>query len=293
MPFCNQCGSELFEGSKFCSQCGAAVPETRSQVIEPAQEQVANTINSQVAKPPAFVSEKKPFYMRGWFIAIVVIAVLAIIACVVIIGGKSLMRAQLESQPVTETLVAYGDFEETTVYGNGEDIIDIPCAGFPCLMDFEYEGVYHDYGYGYSYTGGVCAVYTIDKEGNKLTMLDHGIGPFSGTLTDWGVYETATALYIDADGDWSVTFRPMSTMGYAESGDSFTGSYVVAIDADAIREVSFTHDGSSNFIVGGVGTRSAEELVNTVGLFKGTIQWNQPKAFFVVMADGDWTIEWA
>lgn len=292
MPYCNQCGSELVEGSRFCSQCGAAIQQVQSQEAESSQEQNNDVIlplpEESVISSSAEV-DKKPFYAKGWFIALVVVALIAIVFGV----GIAANRYSFEKQPILEILASYGDFEETTISGNGDDIIDIPCAGSPCLMDFKYEGVYHDYGYGYSYTGGVCTIRIVGKKGNELGAMAHRLGPFSGTFVDWGVYEEAAALRIDAEGDWSVTFRPISTMGYAENGESFEGSNVVAIDADTIREVSFTHDGSSNFLVVGVGTRSAEELVNTVGLFKGTLQWNQPKAFFAVIADGTWTIEWS
>lgn len=293
MSFCRMCGTELTEGSKYCSQCGAAVLEASKAESEVEQAPVAHAVSTPSESTPAPSSEKKPFYKRGWFIALAAIASLAIIVCIVVIGSRSLMISRLENQPITETLAAYGEFESTTVYGSGEDFVDIPCVGSPCIVDFEYEGVYHDYGYGYSYTGGVCNIWTIDKEGNKLAFVDHGLGPVSRTFTDWTTYDRATALYVDAEGNWSVTFRPMTTMEYAENGSSFNGSNVVAIDADAIHEISFTHGGSSNFYVIGVGVSSAKELVDTVGLFRGTIQWDQPKAFFAVVADGDWTIEWA
>lgn len=39
MPFCNQCGHENSEGSRFCSQCGAMLPGADRPAAAPANPQ--------------------------------------------------------------------------------------------------------------------------------------------------------------------------------------------------------------------------------------------------------------
>lgn len=284
MSFCRMCGTELTEGSRYCSQCGAAVLEASTAESEVEQASVAHAASTPSESTPAPSPEKKPFYMKWWFIAIVLVAFFATIFGIAAAVQKNIAK----NQPFAEILASYGDFEETTVTGYGDDIVDIPCAGSPCLIDVGFDGVYY-----YGYEGGHFSIWAVDKAGNKLDLLANRIGPFSETTTTWNVGETATSLSVSADAGWSITFRPLSSMEIVESGYSSHGSNVVGIDTDKISEVSFTHDGSSNFIVYGIGLDSGALLANGLGLFKGTVQWNQPKAMFVVKADGDWTIEWA
>ena len=286
MPFCRMCGAELPDGSKFCSQCGSAVQETQATETDIAQDSVAYAASSSAEAVPASspAPKKKPFYTRWWFIALAVIALVAIVFSVATLSARS----SFKNQPFADILASYGDFEETTVTGYGDDIVDIPCAGSPCLIDVGFDGVYY-----YGYEGGHFSIWAVDKAGNNLDLLANRIGPFSETTTTWNVGEAATSLNVNADAGWSITFRPLSSMEIVESGYSSHGSNVIGIDTDKISEVSFTHSGSSNFIVYGIGLDSGALLANGVGLFKGTVQWNQPKAMFIVEADGDWTIEWS
>jgi pSer/pThr/pTyr-binding forkhead associated (FHA) protein len=43
MPFCNQCGHENSEGSRFCSQCGAMLPGADRPAATPATPGVTDT----------------------------------------------------------------------------------------------------------------------------------------------------------------------------------------------------------------------------------------------------------
>ena len=43
MPFCNQCGHENSEGSRFCSQCGAMLPGADRPAAAPATNGVTDT----------------------------------------------------------------------------------------------------------------------------------------------------------------------------------------------------------------------------------------------------------
>lgn len=321
--FCPQCGSQIMTDASE-AEVVTETPSELSPVQEDATEEApyqpyrvqeeitaeslpqANQIQDELASAAASpatgeasVKATKPFYKKPWFIVIIVLVVLAIIGGAAgQKGGSSSSSSSSSSSPsssttsssstttapakktISDILAGYGAFEATTVSGYGDDVIDIPCVGYPCIMDIEHNG------------GGNFAVHLVDKNGNNLDLLVNEIGSFTGTVTDWNYFEKATVISVKAGGDWSITFRPMSSIEIAQNGDSFTGPNVVGIDAGSISKISFTHNGSSNFVVRGVGTSSAKLLVNEIGSYDGTVVWSQPQAFFVVDADGDWTIAW-
>lgn len=71
---CNYCGAE-FEGN-FCPECGAK-RENETTTPPPVQEQKSeiNYQQSMKGTPIKPVKKKKPFYLRWWFIAIVVLVI--------------------------------------------------------------------------------------------------------------------------------------------------------------------------------------------------------------------------
>lgn len=177
-----------------------------------------------------------------------------------------------------KTLNSMGSFDTVTVDGSGDDVVDIPCAGSPCIMSVSSSG------------GGHFAVKTMDSSGNQTDLLVNEIAPYSGIVTDYLDYKDSTMLQISADGSWSITFSPMSEITLAESGDSFVGDNVVGIDASELSKIGFTHDGESNFTVKAIGMNKSNLLVNEIGSYDGTVIWNEPQSFFIVSADGTWTI---
>lgn len=66
---CKHCGSE-FEG-KFCPECGTKAEAEATTASQPMQQQ------SDVSQQP-----KKPIYKRAWFLCVVIILVLGVVASV-------------------------------------------------------------------------------------------------------------------------------------------------------------------------------------------------------------------
>lgn len=194
-------------------------------------------------------------------------------------SGSSQSSNTPKASSFVSTLRSLGDFEAQTLTGVGDSVIDIPCAGKPCLMTVSHDG------------GSNFVVKSVDASGNSVDLLINHIGPYSGVVTDYTDYSTSRMLEINADGNWTIVFSPLHSMTKAESGASFTGCNVVYIESpSAITKVAFTHDGSSNFVVKGIGMNSSKLLVNEIGAYNGTVVWNEPKSFFIVEADGNWTV---
>lgn len=301
MSTCPKCGSNLNESTKFCPECGAPVVEQPESITQ-QQKSPAPPTSSEIPGPSK-ESSKVPFYKKKPFIIVVIAIVVLIVFGSIGIGNSSSSTnaasstsssnaAQSSSsssssasstqakKTLADILASSGSFEAVTLTGSGDDVLDIPCAGKPCLMTIEHDGTRN------------FVVHTVNSSGSNIDLLVNEIGPYSGVVTDWSKYQNATTLSITADGAWSVTFEPMSSVHVAENGETFTGPNVVGIDVDKISKISFTHDGTSNFSVKGIGTSKSKLLVNEIGAYQGTVVWSDPQAFFIVEADGNWSISW-
>ena len=188
--------------------------------------------------------------------------------------------AEPEQATFLDILTVFGSFEDVTVQGTGDDVIDIPCAGSPCLI-----GLYHDGSRNF-------IVKTYDSAGDSVDLLVNTIGEYYGMKTTYEDFEDSAMLEIKADGNWTAVFKPLNEMTKAENGSTFTGDNIVYIDEAAMSKVHFTHDGSRNFIVKAVGIEDYDLLVNEIGAYDGTVIWGEPQAFFIVQADGSWSISW-
>lgn len=301
MSTCSKCGKDLNGSTKFCPECGAPVTGQPETVIQ----QQTTPAPSAPIEPPN--QGKVPFYKKKPFIIAAVVIVILIVFGM-IWGTNSPSSTNTTSntgasnstpsanttsntnnsstnttqvkKTLTDVLASAGSFEAVTLTGSGDDVIDIPCAGKPCLMTINHDGSRN------------FAVHTVNSSGSNIDLLVNEIGPYSGVVTDWSKYKNATILSVTADGAWSVTFEPMSSVHVAQNGETFTGPNVVGIDVDSISKISFTHDGTSNFSVKGIGTSKSKLLVNEIGAYQGTVVWGEPQAFFIVDADGNWSISW-
>lgn len=60
---------------------------------------------------------------------------------------------------VDDALAKFGDFEETTVTGVGDDVIDLPAPGFPYIMEISHGGSRN------------FIVHTVDTSGSDIDLL--------------------------------------------------------------------------------------------------------------------------
>lgn len=178
------------------------------------------------------------------------------------------------------TLEGLGSFESSTLTGTGDDVIDIPCAGIPCLMTMTHDGT------------SIFSVHTVDASGEEVDLLVYTIGAYSGTVTSYTNFTDAKMLSIKADGPWSVTFTPMKDMPALTNGAEYYGDGIYYIDTDSLTKIHFTNNGDGVFSVNGVGLSDADLLVYEVGAYDRTVIWNEPKSFLIVKSDGAWTATW-
>ena len=164
--------------------------------------------------------------------------------------------------------------------GTGDGVVDIPSPGSPCLMEIHNSG------------SSNFAVHTVDASGENVDLLINEIGQYDGVVTDYTDYATPTMLSIHSSGNWSVTFRPMSSMQKLDNGAQLWGDNVVYIDESSLSKVSIVNNGESNFVVKAIGMDKSDLLVNEIGNYTGTVIWNQPQSFFIVHSSGQWTISW-
>ena len=192
-----------------------------------------------------------------------------------------------EREPFVNQLKVFGEFDETSIEGEGDDVVQIPCWPSPCIMTVGHGGTGH------------FTVKSYDSNGNPVDLLINTTGFYVGNVTTYLDFEKSTQLEIKADGVWSITFRPMSAMHRATQdanvdyeGTTFLNDDVVYLDVDKLNGLAFVYQDDSHFSVKAIGPKSSKLLVNTVGEYSGTVMWNEPQSFFIVHAEGPWGMLW-
>ena len=171
-------------------------------------------------------------------------------------------------------------FESTVLSGSGDDVVALPVASVPYLLKVNYPGAHN------------FSIASYSEDGEYLDLLVNEIGPYSGTVTTFANYSDTALLEVTASSDWTIECLPFSSMSKANNGDSFQGDDVVYISPGSISKVHFTHDGQHNFSVMAIGFDDMDLLVNEIGPYDGTKLWTDPDTFFIVNADGRWSISW-
>jgi hypothetical protein len=140
------------------------------------------------------------------------------------------------------------------------------------------------------------------NESYEYFRISNEIGVCSGQVA---LYDNGNAaitdgmLEVKADGDWTITFKPVSgttTTNVKGSGQIVTGVFTATTSRVV---VSTTHSGESNFIVkiikyNGTKTYDYESVTNEIGNYSGQKIINLTKGtkyYIYVRADGDWTVD--
>ena len=188
------------------------------------------------------------------------------------------------SASMRELLKSMGYFEDVKMQGKGANTIDVPIKGAPCLMHVVYNGP------------GNIKITAVNKNGDGSVLLDTA-SPYEGTITTYFEATPAQSVRVEAEGEWIVKFIPMGNMLHATNGSiSLIGDDTVFIDEDEIETVHFTHKGDGTFKVrAGVldgATMETVDVVDANGAYDSDIAWPDGKAFFIVSAQGEWTMSW-
>lgn len=179
-----------------------------------------------------------------------------------------------------DTLASIGTFDEQTIEGSGDDVVEVPVSGKPCIIRISNSG------------SSNFVVKLQDSSGEDLDLMVNEIGDYQGTVTDYEDYKKAAQLEIQSSDDWSITFAPLANMEHATNGSSFTGDNVCYIDEEKMSKLAFENSGESNFVVKAYGMTKSDLLVNKIGDYSGSVAWNQAQSFLVVSSSGDWTVSW-
>ena len=181
---------------------------------------------------------------------------------------------------IVAALSELGIFEETTLSGSGDDVIDLPAASIPMLLEITNNGSI------------IFNVELLDSSGDKLDTLVYEVGSYSGTCTTYLDYSESTMLQIESDGSWSIICRPMKDMEQLVDGKSYTGDHVLYIDTNALTNITIENAGDSIFSVYGIGLDDTDHLVYEVGDYSGTVAWTEAQSFLIVESDGTWSVSW-
>lgn len=133
------------------------------------------------------------------------------------------------------------------------------------------------------------AVWAYDSTGSR-DLLVNTIGGYDGRTLLLGT--EPYSFEITSSGNWTYTIEPLGTT--QQTSFSGSGDYVTDIFPATSGSWHFTHDGSSNFSVWVYTTDGRDLPVNTIGSYDGTKMLSIPSdsnAFFVITADGNWSIE--
>lgn len=169
--------------------------------------------------------------------------------------------------------------EPVTFSGTGADVIDIPSNLEISLVTASYSG------------GSNFVIWSLDSSMENLDLLVNTIGAYEGTTITGMASGTAKHLQVESSGDWSITLTPINQATKADNGSSYYGDNVVIVGASGAKKLSFTNDGSSNFIVYGIGSSSADLLVNEIGSYSGTVPYKN-YTLLIVQSSGTWTVSW-
>jgi hypothetical protein len=134
------------------------------------------------------------------------------------------------------------------------------------------------------------AIWSVDGKGNNLDLIVNDIGSYKG-VRPLDFVDTPVALKIEADGAWRVVVRVAEKAPLWRGKASGKGPAVYRVDPSALTglpTVTFTHRGSSNFVVWSYDD-GPELLINDIGRYSGETILPQGTDFVAIEADGAWT----
>jgi len=183
---------------------------------------------------------------------------------------------QAEPEPtIQERLDAsFGTFDPITESGNGDAVVSLPSAS-GAVIEVKYTGDRN------------FVVWTLDDGNEERDLLVNTVGSYEGNAAYFD--DGATQLKVSANGSWTIVVSPLSAAPMMTGNDSGRGDSVLLYDTEAARW-DFTHNGARNFIVYRLVPGDLELLVNTIGVYEGTVPVTAAAGVVTIQADGDWTL---
>jgi len=237
--------------------------------------------------------------MKKRLIWVAVIIVFVLVACS--IENNSLSEEEQEMQEILEAIaeiqddeleeaytiesqgIVLGTFEPVMLSGNGQTVTDFVNIPFPLAI----AAITHDGSSNFSINQ-----YDENFESGRPSLVMNRIGIVEDSvLLDTSSINGLVSFSVAADGNWTITIKPLieaNDMVFSGTGTLVTGVF----QAPANAPWHFTHDGSRNFIVQLYSSRGTYTVINERGVFDGTtgVNFGDDLAFWIVRADGNWTI---
>jgi hypothetical protein len=183
-------------------------------------------------------------------------------------------------QPVDPLVEKYGEFKAFTKSGTGKSVVVLPDGVGAAMVTAEHIGQSN------------FALTVLDAN-NQPTgdLLVNRIGNYTGT-TAYGMNHLGTSakLQVEADGEWTVTVRPLSKAPELKLPHEGTGDGVFRYLGDA-AQWKLTHSGSSNFAVIQYADLFPGLLANEIGQFRGTVPATAGPVIVTITADGAWSVK--
>lgn len=192
-------------------------------------------------------------------------------------------------------LEGYGTFEETTVEGTGDQVVDVPNADVPFIATITYGG------------DGNFEIDSLDSSGEnnyEIFLYNSHDSAYEGTTTNLDEFiretdasERTAKLSVEADGDWSITFKPLSAMEELVEGQEYEDSQVLYVGESA-DEIVLNYSGSGYVNIYCFTAEEMDYAFNADGApFEATLSWVGSEASVIYVSisgssEDVWTANW-
>ena len=211
------------------------------------------------------------------------------------IGITNLPSVAGASQMSSSSQVAFADIalkapknSTQSFSGNGDDVIDVANIKGSVIIKFTHDGDEN------------FIVVSKSPDDDYLDLLVNEIGAYRGTVIQelgksWLGTRTLGMLEISADGDWTVSIKPLSK-AKKWNGKSLSGSGDIVLKVPngvkANNKLSMRHSGDSNFIVYTYSSKGKvlDLKVNEIGNYSGKKTFGRGVYYIVIQTQGDWKI---
>ncbi len=174
----------------------------------------------------------------------------------------------------------WGTFKAFTLSGFGDDVVQIPSALKAGFVTSTHDGESN------------FVVWALDTSLEKTSLVVNTIGT-DPDVRDFGLSYGAKrikAFEVSADGNWSITVKPVSVAPSLPSSGFGAGVFKVTLKSKPIWQT--THVGEDNFIIWQYCTSGSTTLVaNGIGNYKAKKVGTSGSCILTVQGDGKWTIK--
>lgn len=168
--------------------------------------------------------------------------------------------------------------------GTGDSVLTVATVAEPVLVSMTHDGTRN------------FAVISKTASDGYITLLANTIGAYSGTrLQELSKKEKLSMFDISADGNWTITIKPLSA-ATIWTGSSITGSGDVVVKipkkTKAGNKLGMQHTGTSNFAIISYSSKGKYLTLkaNEIGDYSGTKTFGKSAVYLGVESEGTWTL---